>query len=129
MRLRHEEVGGQNLLDDRAHAWQRQLRLTTAATFALEKAVGDRRQDHVALPPGRPRPSKWSRPISSLSSDEMLTAAEPFHPAIRILNHRDSRTFSLTSIPNALADTSEGAARAAGGTVPDPLPLEYGPSG
>ena len=57
---------------------------------------------------------------------DILTAVEPLHPAIRIVNHRDSRLFSLTSVPNALADALECAARASGGTVPDPLPLEYG---
>jgi len=56
----------------------------------------------------------------------MLSAAEPFHPAIRVMNHRDARTFSLASVPDALADAAECAARINGSTVPDPLPLEYG---
>ena len=41
------------------------------------------------------------------------------------MNHTYSRIFSLSSIPNALADAAECAARAAGSSVPDPLPLEY----
>ena len=63
---------------------------------------------------------------TSRSLDEMLTAPEPFHPAMRLLTHRDSRTFALISIPNALGDAVECAARAAGTVVPDPLPAEYG---
>ena len=56
----------------------------------------------------------------------ILSAPEPVHPAVRVMNHSLSRVFSLTSMPNALADAAECAARAAGSTVPDPLPLEYG---
>ena len=51
---------------------------------------------------------------------------EPFLPAIRVMNHRFAQVITLTSLPNALADASECAARARGSTVPDPLPLEYG---
>jgi hypothetical protein len=58
--------------------------------------------------------------------DTLLIAAEPVHPATRILNHSDARLYSLTSPPNALADAAECAARAAGAPIPDPLPLEYG---
>jgi hypothetical protein len=42
------------------------------------------------------------------------------------MDHSYSDVFSLSSIPNALADAAECAARAAGSSVPDPLPLEYG---
>lgn len=44
----HEEMGGQHLLNHGAHTRERQMRLTTSAAFALEKAVGNRRQDHGA---------------------------------------------------------------------------------
>jgi hypothetical protein len=60
------------------------------------------------------------------SLDGVIEAAEPFHSAIRVMNHLSSRVFSLSSIPNALADAAECAARAAGSGIPDPLPLEYG---
>jgi len=50
VRLRHEKVGGQDLLDDGADTGQRQMCLTPSAAFDLEKAVGDGRQDDVALP-------------------------------------------------------------------------------
>ena len=63
---------------------------------------------------------------ASGSLDALLTGVEPFLPAIRVMNHAFARAFTLTSIPNALADASECAARARGSTVPDPLPLEYG---
>ena len=48
--LRHEEMGGQDLLDDSTHLGQREMRLTPATAFVLQKAVGDGRQDDVALP-------------------------------------------------------------------------------
>jgi len=42
------------------------------------------------------------------------------------MDHAHSRTFSLTSIPNAIGDAVECDARARGAIPPDPLPLEYG---
>jgi hypothetical protein len=51
MRLGHEEMGGQDFLDDGADPRQREMRLTPSTAFALEKAVGDGRQDDVTLPP------------------------------------------------------------------------------
>ena len=51
VRLRHEKVRGQHLLDDGSHAWQRQVRLSASAAFVLQKAVGDGCQDDVTLPP------------------------------------------------------------------------------
>jgi hypothetical protein len=59
------------------------------------------------------------------SLDGVIEAAEPFHSAIRLMNHSYSRVFSLSSIPNALADAAECTARAAGSGIPDPVPLEY----
>ena len=61
-------------------------------------------------------------PVPSLEGT--LTAAEPAHPAIRVMNHPDSRIFTLSSFPNALSDAVECAARASGTGLPDPLPLE-----
>ncbi len=58
--------------------------------------------------------------------DGLIEAAEPVHPAIRVMNHAYSRLFSLSSLPDALADATECAARANGNPIPDPLPLEYG---
>ena len=45
-------MGRQHLLNHGAHARQSQMRLAPAPAFVLEKAVGDRRQDDVALPAG-----------------------------------------------------------------------------
>jgi hypothetical protein len=58
--------------------------------------------------------------------EAMLSAVEPFHAATRVMDHPLARVYSLASVPNALADAAECAARAAGSTVPDPMPLEYG---
>ena len=56
----------------------------------------------------------------------LLAAADPFHPAVRVMNHRDAATFTLTSIPNQLGDLAECEARARGDKVPDAIPAEYG---
>ena len=58
--------------------------------------------------------------------DDVLVAAEPVHPAMRVMDHQFERVFSLAGIPNALADVVECRARAAGAPIPDPMPLEYG---
>ena len=52
MRLRHEEVRGEDFCDDGADAWERQLRLPTAPTFVLEKAVRNSGQHDMVLPAG-----------------------------------------------------------------------------
>ena len=58
--------------------------------------------------------------------DAVIEAADPLHPAIRLMDQPYSRTFSLTSFPAALGDAVECEARARGAVPPDPLPLEYG---
>jgi hypothetical protein len=58
--------------------------------------------------------------------DDLLVSAEPIHPAVRVMDHADSRAFSLTSMPDAIGDAGECAARARGAIPPDPVPLEYG---
>lgn len=58
--------------------------------------------------------------------DDVLVAAEPVHPAMRVMDHQFARVFSLAGIPNAAADTVECRARAAGTPIPEPMPLEYG---
>lgn len=42
MRVRHEEMRGQDFLDNGTHARQRQSRLAATPAFVLEKTVGDR---------------------------------------------------------------------------------------
>ncbi len=64
--------------------------------------------------------------VSAGKLEAMISAAEPIHPATKVMDHPFARVFSLSSIPNALADAAECAARAAGSAIPDPMPLEYG---
>jgi hypothetical protein len=73
---------------------------------------------------GLERAGQLAGPARSL--DTILAAAEPIHPAVRVMDHAQSRTFSLTSIPNAIGDAVECDARGRGALPPDPLPLEYG---
>ena len=63
---------------------------------------------------------------TSRKLETILVAAEPVHPATRVMDHPFARVFSLSSIPNALADAAECSARVAGSAIPDPMPLEYG---
>ena len=56
----------------------------------------------------------------------MIEAVEPFHPAVRVMDHADEKVFTLTGVPDALADAAECAARAGDITIPDPMPLAYG---
>ena len=58
--------------------------------------------------------------------DQVIEAVEPFHPAVRVMDHADEKVFTLTGVPDALADAAECAARAGGSTIPDPMPLAYG---
>ena len=73
---------------------------------------------------GLERAGQLAGPARNL--DAILVSAEPIHPAVRVMDHAHSRTFSLTSIPNAIGDAVECDARARGAIPPDPLPLEYG---
>ena len=63
---------------------------------------------------------------TSRQLDAIIEAAEPRHPAIRVMDQPYSRLFSLSSFPSALGDAIECEARARGAVPPDPLPLEYG---
>jgi hypothetical protein len=58
--------------------------------------------------------------------ESILAAAEPVHPSIRVMDHANSGTFSLSSVPDALGDAFECEARAKRAVPPDPMPLEYG---
>ena len=73
---------------------------------------------------GLERAGQLAGPARNL--DAILVSAEPIHPAVRVMDHAHSRTFSLASIPNAIGDAVECDARAGGAIPPDPLPLEYG---
>ena len=73
---------------------------------------------------GLERAGQLAGPARSL--DAILVSAEPIHPAVHVMDHAHSRTFSLTSLPNAIGDAVECDARARGAIPPAPLPLEYG---
>lgn len=60
------------------------------------------------------------------SLDAIVSATEPFHPAVRVMNHPDARTFALTSVPDAIAEAADCAARAGGKRFIGDIPLEYG---
>ena len=64
-------------------------------------------------------------PVRNL--EDVVLAAEPFHPSVRIMDHRYARTFSLSSVPDALAEAVDCAARSRGTSLPayDPPP-RYG---
>jgi hypothetical protein len=60
------------------------------------------------------------------SVDEVVEGVQPFHPAIRVMEHRYARTFALSSVPDALAAAVDCTYRAGGGTFSgDPQPV-YG---
>lgn len=58
--------------------------------------------------------------------EAIVQAADPIHRAIRLMDHRDRATFSLTSVPDALAEAAECDARTRGLRIPDTIPPEYG---
>ncbi len=58
--------------------------------------------------------------------EEVLTGAPTSHPAVRVMDHKYSRTFTLSSIPDAVADAVGCAARAQGVNVPADVPASYG---
>jgi hypothetical protein len=59
------------------------------------------------------------------SLDVILSPVQPFHPAIRVMDHPDSGTFTLTSVPNVIADAAGCDVRAKGEPFPSEIPLEY----
>ena len=60
------------------------------------------------------------------SLDAIVAAIEPVHPAVRVMDHSYSRTFALTSLPTAIAQSFDCAARARGGRFTAEIPPEYG---
>jgi hypothetical protein len=60
------------------------------------------------------------------SVDQFVEGVQPVHPAIRVMDHRYSRTFALGSLPVALAEASDCSFRARGGTFNSGATTEYG---
>jgi len=58
--------------------------------------------------------------------EDVISDAPPFHPAVRVMDHRYSQMFALSSVPNALADAADCAVRARGDAFSGQVPLEYG---
>lgn len=58
--------------------------------------------------------------------EDVISEAPPFHPSVRVMDHRYSRTFALSSVPNALADAADCTVRARGDRFSGEVPLEYG---
>lgn len=46
--------------------------------------------------------------------EDVISGAVPVHPTVRLMSHRHSLAFTLTSIPNALAEAASCTARARG---------------
>ena len=46
--------------------------------------------------------------------EDVISGAVPVHPTVRLMAHRNSRAFTLTSIPDALAEAAACQARARG---------------
>ena len=59
------------------------------------------------------------------SLDDVLEGVEPIHAAVRVMAHSGSRTFALSSVPDALADAVDCDARARGQQIVD-VPPVYG---
>jgi hypothetical protein len=55
-----------------------------------------------------------------------VSAAEPSHAAVRVMDHAYSRTFTLASVPNGFADAADCAALVRGDRITGEMPLEYG---
>ncbi len=58
--------------------------------------------------------------------DALVAAREPVHPTVRVMDHPYSRTFALTSVPDAIAQAFDCAARARGERFSGEIPHEYG---
>jgi hypothetical protein len=60
------------------------------------------------------------------SLDALIEGLQPVNPALRVMDHQDSRAFSLSSVPTAIADAADCAARARGDRISNEAPPEYG---
>ena len=58
--------------------------------------------------------------------EELTEGVPPTHPQVRVMNHQYSRTFALSSVPDALADAADCSARTRGEPITSDLPPVYG---
>ncbi len=57
---------------------------------------------------------------------EAVVSVPLVHPAVRLMDHRDARSFTLSSVPNAIADAADCGARSGTMQVAGEVPPEYG---
>jgi len=62
--------------------------------------------------------------VSSL--DAVIAAEAPTHPAVRVMDHRYSDTFTVLSVPNGLADAVDCTARLRGESFSGQVSPDYG---
>jgi hypothetical protein len=87
--------------------------------------MGDiRMRGCIKMIPGETR-AGGKRVGEAASLDAILSAVQPFDPAIRVMDHPDADTFTLSSVPNVIADAVGCAARARNEPFPTEIPLEY----
>ncbi len=70
------------------------------------------------------RSGNTMRPVRQLS--ELVEGVEPVHPAVRIMDHPDSRAFALTSVPDVLAEVLDCTAPEKRQQFRADAPLVYG---
>jgi hypothetical protein len=58
--------------------------------------------------------------------DALVTAAEPVHPAVRLMEHRSQQTFTLVSYPDDFGEMAGCSAPVEGSRVKSDASLEYG---
>ena len=63
---------------------------------------------------------------TSRNLEELIQSVEPIHPDVRVLDHRFSTAFTLTSLPDAIAEAGSCATRARGGQMAGSAPPVYG---
>ena len=58
--------------------------------------------------------------------DEAISAVQPSHPAVRVMEHPYASSFTLTGLPNAIVDAADCAAMARGARYPKDAAVEFG---
>ncbi len=58
--------------------------------------------------------------------ESLIASIEPSHPIVRVMSHPASDTYSLISVPNAIAEWADCSTRARDVALPDDLPTVYG---
>jgi hypothetical protein len=56
----------------------------------------------------------------------LIEGLQPVNSAVRVMDHQQSRAFSLSSVPSVIGDAADCAARARGDRINHEMPSEYG---